>query len=148
MFPNTKASYALGHWLVRLTDSTFHKTGFVVTVGLIVGVIATIVHVWLESLLPNYFVPELSSIVIVGTIVALVTYIEISAVQTRRKRLIDEMRVIAELNHRVRNSLQTIAYAAHVPTREQVEIIDECVEKIDGTLHDLFPVLDERGPLP
>lgn len=49
------------------------------------------------------------------------SYAEVRAVNARRQRLVREVSKIAELNHQVRNALQSIRYAAHLGTESKVE---------------------------
>jgi hypothetical protein len=74
----------------------------------------------------------------VGVYVFIVSYAEVRAVNARRQRLLREVSKIAELNHQVRNALQSIRYAAHLGTEgEYVEVIEENVKRIDSVLRPL-----------
>jgi hypothetical protein len=55
-----------------------------------------------------------------------------------------EVSKIAELNHQVRNALQSIRYAAHLGTEgEYVAVIEENVKRIDLVLKDLILIAVE-----
>lgn len=139
--------YGLGQWLVQRTDSHVSRFCFVVLSGLIAGLFEAALHIWVTSRLPHQLVGVLIDAFSVALLVGIITYIEVSAVHARRRRLLVEVKVVSELNHRVRNALQTIAYAAHLPeTTNQVEIIEECVQKIDCTLKELFPAIVVANP--
>ncbi len=74
---------------------------------------------------------------LVGTVLALVLY--------RRAILQRQLRVVAELNHQVRNALEIIASStSRIADRETVATILEAVMRIDVTLRSLFPA---AGPL-
>lgn len=139
--------YGLGQWLVQRTDSHVNRFCFVVLSGAIAGLFEAALHIWVTSRLPHQLVGVLIDAASVGLLVGIITYLEVSALHARRRRLLVEVKVVSELNHRVRNALQTIAYAAHLPeTTNQVEMIEECVHKIDCTLKELFPAIAVSDP--
>jgi hypothetical protein len=47
-----------------------------------------------------------------------------------------------ELNHNVRNALQTIVYANQADADEQHKMIVDSVDRIDRTLRELFPAMN------
>ena len=65
-----------------------------------------------------------------------------------RRRVLDDLRRIAQLNHEVRNALQVIFYgeyeSAATPTEHRTAILGS-VEQIDTTLRQLFPVIGNRA---
>jgi hypothetical protein len=68
----------------------------------------------------------------------------------RRHIVIDELQRVAELNHRLRNSLQLIVDAQHTRADEEEKRITlEAVDAMDETLKQLFPALgaDRRKPV-
>lgn len=132
----------LGQWLIQRTDSRAQRWAFVIGSALIAAFFEGIFHGWVISLIPHEHMGAIIDATSVGALIGVITYIEISALQARRQRTLSDIKMVAELNHRVRNALQTIAYAARVPeSTKQVEIIEECVQKIDVTLKDLFPAI-------
>lgn len=131
--------YELGQWLVRRTETRWNRVLFILAMGIIAAVFEAVLDNWLSRNAGRDWRLALDA-GSVGLLVGAITYIEIIAVQIRRKRMACEMEKISELNHHVRNALQTIAYAIRVPeTENQVQIIDDCIRRIDGTLRDLFP---------
>jgi len=60
----------------------------------------------------------------------------------RRKAIRDELRRVMELNHNVRNALQTIVYANQADAAEQHKMIVDSVDRIDRTLRELFPAIN------
>ena len=69
---------------------------------------------------------------LVGTVLALVLY--------RRAILQRQLRVVAELNHQVRNALEIIASStSRIADKKTVATILDAVMRIDVTLRSLFP---------
>ncbi len=63
----------------------------------------------------------------------------------RRREIIARLRVIADVNHRIRNGLEIIQLSAVTTENERaVRIIGEGVQRIEGTLREL---LGPAGPL-
>lgn len=138
--------YELGEWLVRRTETVWSRILFVFVMALLAALFEAGLDTWLSRNAGKDWrlVLDAGSI---GLLVGTITYIEITAVQIRRKRVAVEMQTVAELNHHVRNALQTIAYAVRVPeTENQVQIIDDCIRRIDRTLKELFPA-SSKNPL-
>ena len=131
--------FELGQWLVRRTETRFQRTLFTISMGLLAAIFEAVLDTWLSAHAGRDWRLALDA-GSVGLLVAAVTYVEIVAVQVRRKRISVELHTVSELNHNVRNALQAISYAIRLPeTNNQVEIIENCVRRIDTTLRDLFP---------
>ncbi len=79
---------------------------------------------------------------IVGIGAALATFVLLLARRERRNNIRDNLQRVAELNHRIRNSLQLIA-DAHFNTidTEHREMMFGAVRAMDETLKQLFPAL-------
>ena len=69
-----------------------------------------------------------------GVIVAMISLLD---ERRRRRYLASRLRVIALMNHHVRNALQAIKYAHH--TDQQVRLIDESVARIEWALREVLP---------
>jgi ABC-type multidrug transport system fused ATPase/permease subunit len=135
----------LGKWLVRRTETRLNRILFVLAIVLLAAIFEAVLDTWLSRHAGGAWrlVLDAGS---VGLLVGLITYIEIIAVQVRRERMEAELRTVSELNHNVRNALQAISYAVRLrETVNQVEIIEDCVRRIDATLRDLFPAHTLRG---
>jgi hypothetical protein len=78
-----------------------------------------------------------------ATVIAILTMSIVSggilAARARRRRVIQEMRTVAELNHHVRNALQVIRDSHLLPEEQQTQAVIESVDRIDSTLRRLFP---------
>ncbi len=77
---------------------------------------------------------------IAGTIGALLVGAVLALVLYRREVLRQQLLVVAELNHQVRNSLEIIASStSRIGDKQTVVTILEAVMRIDVTLRSLFP---------
>jgi hypothetical protein len=74
-----------------------------------------------------------------GTLVGIL----LNMIRGRRRRLIEYVRRVADLNHHVRNALQVIVYQASLRTadKSEVEQIETVVRRVDAALHEIFPIL-------
>jgi hypothetical protein len=58
----------------------------------------------------------------------------------QHKTMLKEMRVIADMNHHIRNALQPILYSPYVTEQaEQMRIIKESTERIQWALSEVLP---------
>ena len=58
----------------------------------------------------------------------------------QHKLILEKMRVIAEMNHHVRNALQPIIYSPYLKEQaEQVRIIQEGTRRIEWALREVLP---------
>lgn len=131
--------YDFGQSLVRRLESRGFRVFIAICLGLAAAFFEAILDTWLTRHASKNWRLALDA-GSVGLLVAVLTYLEIAALRFRRNRIESELRQVRELNHRVRNALQAIAYAARLPeTENQVEIIEDCVRRIDGALRDIFP---------
>ena len=134
----------LGTFLVEVSDTRRGRILLVLAIAVIASTIEYILHIAIFTYVPHEGVGRLLDSLTIGLVIAIITIIEIKAVQQRRNKVMDDMRVVRELNHHVRNALQIISYAARVPeTKQQVAIIDESIARIDSTLKELFPTIDK-----
>jgi len=80
---------------------------------------------------------------------ALLTALVVFAYENRRqKAVMERLRVIAAMNHHIRNALQPIVYATHetVPHEEQVKLIRNAVDRIRWALAEVLPGESENTP--
>jgi hypothetical protein len=133
----------LANFLVETTDDALGRALLVYAIALIAGGIAFATNVLVERFSPRY-ASELLAVVI-GIAFGIITFIEVQAVQQRRRKVYDELRIVASLNHNVRNALQSIQYAAHlsVPS-ENLQIINDSVRRIYETLRELFTTKEQK----
>jgi hypothetical protein len=50
--------------------------------------------------------------------------------QRRHRAMLDKLRVIADMNHHVRNALQAIALSPYADKAKQIQLIDESAQRI------------------
>ena len=137
----------LGNFLVESTDDALGRALLVYAIGLLAGLVAFAADFVIETIAPSHASEYLALVVAISF--SIITFVEVQAVQQRRKKVYYDVRTVAALNHNVRNALQSIQYAAHLaPPSEHLQIINESVRRIDETLKDLFPAMDEEPPLP
>jgi hypothetical protein len=78
-----------------------------------------------------------------GAFAGLLVGVLLNLVRGRRRRLIEYVRRVADLNHHVRNALQVIVYqtSVHSSDTAQAEEIQMAVRRVDAALHEIFPIL-------
>jgi hypothetical protein len=59
--------------------------------------------------------------------------------QRRHRVLLDRIRVIADMNHHVRNALQVITWASHTDQSNQIHVIEEAAKRIQWALREILP---------
>lgn len=64
--------------------------------------------------------------------------------QRRYRALLDKIRVIAQMNHHVRNALQTIAFSRFAEASKQVQMLEESTKRIQWALQEILPGEAER----
>lgn len=84
----------------------------------------------------------LLSDLLVGLVAALLVFV-LSAYQQHRARIVeDRLRVIAEMNHHIRNALQVIAYHTWSQKSEQeIASMHQAVNRITWALQEVLPQL-------
>jgi hypothetical protein len=83
--------------------------------------------------------------VILGLLVGVVVFFY---EQRRHRAMMDKIRVIADMNHHVRNALQAIALSPYAEKSHQIQLIDESAERIQWALREILPGEVEPGPAP
>jgi hypothetical protein len=68
--------------------------------------------------------------------------------QRRHRATLDKIRVIAEMNHHVRNALQAIALSPYAEKSQQIQLIDESAQRIQWALREILPGEVEPVPAP
>ena len=59
--------------------------------------------------------------------------------QRRYRALLDKIRVIAIMNHHVRNALQTISLSPYADQAKQIQLLDESSRRIQWALREILP---------
>ena len=90
---------------------------------------------------PNRYLLLASSLT-VGLVAGALVYV-LSRRERQRQAYIDcRLRVIADMNHHIRNALQVITFYSRTGTKQQVGIV-EAVERIEWALREILPQLPE-----
>lgn len=133
-------------WLERVTTSFDSRATAIATVilcGAVAGTLEYATHLAVAHMRPPL---EFHAGVDAGVIAILTMTIVtggIAAARARRRRVVEEMRTVAELNHHVRNALQVIRDSHLLPEDQQTQAVIESVDRIDQTLRRLFPVTNQ-----
>jgi hypothetical protein len=98
-----------------------------------------VINVYLE-------IPRLRGIGLVGptisfVVTAVLVYIIQFRAQQRRKARLARAQIVADCNHEIRNALQCMVGLNYA--QESVAQIEAAVKRIDGTLRDLLPHLED-----
>lgn len=83
-------------------------------------------------------------------LIGLVCGIAVSIYLERREyRMLKRLRMIADLNHIIRNELDVIFSSAYLTRdREHIERIEHCVNKVQWALREVLPGEEEEAPPP
>ena len=68
--------------------------------------------------------------------------------QKRHNAMLKRIRVIADMNHHVRNALQAITLCRYADNTQQIQVIDESAKRIQWALRELLPQTHEDGNVP
>lgn len=84
--------------------------------------------------------------VVSGILSGAMVWILLGLVHGRRRRLIEYVRRVADLNHHIRNAMQIIVYQATLTHADpdQIEQVENAVRRVDAALHEIFPILGDR----
>jgi hypothetical protein len=129
----------LGTFLIELADSRLRAALAVVVVGACGGIIEYAIH---QSLRYSHFGQSFGAVadaLIVALATAGMAAVWMFVARERRKRVLREVRVIAELNHNVRNALEVIAHSHYGSNDLHTEMVMESVDRIEKALAELFP---------
>jgi hypothetical protein len=79
--------------------------------------------------------------VIVGLLAGLLIF---AYEQRRYRELADKIRVIAQMNHHVRNALQAITFSRYADAPGQIQVLEESTKRIQWALQEILPGEVER----
>ena len=103
------------------------------------------VHLWVTR--PGVFASfqAFADALVLSVLAALFTLLVLTTAREQHRRMREDIRRIAELNHQVRNALQVIVYGEFSSdSAEHRPAVLEGVEKIETALRELFPLVGER----
>ena len=105
-----------------------------------------VLGVTLRTLLDKWGVTGVTAVVddlLIGLLAGLLVF---AYERHRHKLIVERMRMIAEMNHHIRNALQPIVYSPYLKEQaEQVKIIQEGTRRIEWALREVLPG-DESAP--
>ena len=111
-------------------------------VGVIVLLTATALDYFLQQRSKSFLSNIDASAITAALVAGLLFYRMLWYERQRRKAIRQRVETIAEMNHHVRNAIQTIMLSAHVPhDKNVVTVIDDSVQRIDWALKEILPRL-------
>lgn len=109
-------------------------------VSFLLGLTVFLLGVLLEDTLDRFGISGTSAVLddlLIGILAGAVVF---AYELHRHKAMLRQMRVIAEMNHHVRNALQPILYSPYVIEQaEQIKIIQESTQRIQWALREILP---------
>ena len=79
---------------------------------------------------------------LVGLIAAILVYVMAESADRRQKAVAERLKIIADLNHHIRNALQVISYQASFrEDKEEIAMMNDAVKRISWTLREVLPQL-------
>lgn len=120
--------------------SLARRVGVSILLGLFIAALGAVV----EAMIEHHAVIAFESIdeIVIGITAALVVF---AYEQRRHKAIVNKVRVIAAMNHHVRNALQAISYAPYTEQEEQIRLIADSVYRIQWALREILPA-EESAP--
>lgn len=114
--------------------------------GILVAVVKTAIEVMLLSDPLRHERLLAMDALISGTLAGAIIWILLGLVHGRRRRLIEYVRRVADLNHHIRNAMQVILYQATLTHTDpaQIEQVEDAVRRVDAALHEIFPIIGDR----
>jgi hypothetical protein len=115
-----------------------------VGISILLGVIIAMIGSIIEAILENHAIIGMESLddIIIGILAAIVVF---AYEQRRHRAILNKVRVIAAMNHHVRNALQAISYAPYTEQEKQIHLISESVQRIQWALREILPA-EESAP--
>lgn len=109
-----------------------------VGVSVFSGVIIAVIGLLLESMVYQRPIASLESAddLVIGVLAALVVF---AYEQRHYKATLNKIRVIAAMNHHIRNALQAISYAPYADQEKQIRLIADSVNRIQWALREILP---------
>ena len=106
--------------------------------SMLLGILIAALGVCLEILVNKtaYTVVEAIDDIVIGILAALVVF---AYEQRQYRATMEKIRVIAGMNHHVRNALQAISYAPYTEQAKQIKMISESVSRIEWALREVLP---------
>jgi hypothetical protein len=113
-------------------------------VSLLIGLVIALTGSTLEAVIDRHRFFSLESLddILVGVLAAVIVF---AYEQRRYRAILDKIRVIAAMNHHVRNALQAISYAPYAEHEKQLKMLQDSVKRIEWALREILPGEAENG---
>ncbi len=132
-------------FIQALAGSPTRMALVVVLFGFSAGLLEFGIHTAVMQADASSYMQAMTDAAMVGLAAALAPFLVLLAARERHRKVLDDLRKIAQLNHHVRNALQTIMYSEYLPDSvENRKVVLEGVERIGRILQELFPAVGER----
>jgi signal transduction histidine kinase len=120
--------------------SLFRRVGISILLGVIIALIGSVT----EATLDKHSIIGMESLddIVIGILAAIVVF---AYEQRRHRAMLNKVRVIAAMNHHVRNALQAISYAPYTEQEKQIKMIGQSVQRIQWALREILPA-EESAP--
>ncbi len=135
----------IGLLLGKVSDDRRLALGFSLAGGLLLGIIEYAVMEHLLSAFPHQY-RNFADSAIIATGATGMVWLLLAGTRERRRRVREELKAIAELNHEIRNALQVIAYSPYLAQANGRELVGASVDRIDLALKRLAPLLGLQLP--
>ncbi len=136
--------YRMGKAIAEMTDSPAKRGAASLLVAAGAAALEVIAHTAAMRTGLSETVHTAIDAFIIGIAVGLMAWLVFSATHARRRRVLEHIRAVAELNHHVRNALEVIVYSNYVEQSRNTEAVLQSVQRIDNALRELFPAIGER----
>ena len=107
-------------------------------VSIALGIMIAVISLGLEAWLDHHAKVGFESLndIVIGIVAALLVF---AYEQRRYKAMLNKIRVIAAMNHHVRNALQTISGVPYTQQEKQMKLIGDSVTRIEWALREILP---------
>lgn len=132
--------------VAHVANSPFRIAMVVVLFGVSAGIVEFLIHTAVLRTSTSTVTQSLLAAALVGVAAAFAPLLILLAARERHRKVLDDLRKIAQVNHHVRNALQTIVYTEYLPrSEENRNAVLAGVDRIDDILKELFPVVGDRS---
>lgn len=114
--------------------------------GALVFVIALLAHCLVYVVLLQQPGVRFVGALVGGVVSALLIYRLLSEQRRARVAAISRFKTIAEMNHHIRNALQTISYQRYNASDSAAERLKEAVDRIEWVLEEIVPDVQAHDP--
>jgi hypothetical protein len=116
-------------------------------VSFLIGLVIAFTGSLLEAIMDQhrFLSRESADDILVGVLAAVIVF---AYEQRRYRAIMGKVRVIAAMNHHVRNALQAISYVPYAQQEKQLKMVQDSVKRIEWALREILPGEQEDGELP